>query len=194
VTPGLLSVHAEYPNVMPHIHLSLQSGSDRILRRMARPYTADDFRARVELIQSRLDRPATTTDIIVGFPSETDTDFQQTFNLAQEVGFAKMHVFPFSPRAGTAAARMPDKVASEVVKERSLALRQLDQRLQRQFREQFLGQTAQVLVETAGRRPAGRAERYFMVHLSDASRADNNEIVNVKIERPFRDGVLGALT
>lgn len=193
VTPGLLDALAEHRNIMPHLHLSLQSGSDGTLRRMARPYTAAEFRGKVEMIRARLDRPAITTDIIVGFPSETDTDFQQTFDLAQEVGFAKMHVFPFSSRAGTAATRMQAKVASEVVKERSAALRELDQRLQRQFREQFLGQIAQVLIETTDGQPAGRAERYFMVCLADPSKADNNEIVNVKMEKGLRDGVLGTL-
>lgn len=193
VTSGLLDVLAEHDNIMPHLHLSLQSGSDGILRRMARPYTADEFRGKVDMIRSRLDRPAITTDIIVGFPSETDADFQQTFDLAQEVGFAKMHVFPFSPRAGTAAARTQGKVASEVVKERSAVLRELDQQLQRHFREQFLGQTAQVLIEANEGRPAGRAERYFMVYLGDRSKADNNEIVSVKIEKSLHDGVVGTL-
>ena len=193
VTPALLDALAEHRNIMPHLHLSLQSGSDDILHRMARPYAAAEFTAKVGMIRSRLDRPAITTDIIVGFPSETDADFRQTLDLACEVGFAKIHVFPFSPRAGTAAARMPGKVASEVVKERSLALRELDQRLQRQFRDQFLGQTAQVLIEATGDRPAGRTERYFMAYLNEASGADNNDIVSVKIEKNTRNGVLGTV-
>jgi threonylcarbamoyladenosine tRNA methylthiotransferase MtaB len=193
VTPALLDALAEHRNIMPHLHLSLQSGSDNILRRMARPYTAAEFTAKVKMIQSRLDRPAVTTDIIVGFPSETDADFRRTFDLAREVGFAKIHVFPFSPRPGTAAARMANKVASEVVKERSLALRELDRHLQRQFRDQFLGQTAQVLVEATDDRPAGRTERYFMAYLDGNSTADNNDIVSVRIDKNFRDGILGTV-
>ena len=101
VTPTLLDVFCTHPNLLPHLHLSLQSGSDAVLRRMARPYTADDFRAKVALIRSHLDRPAITTDIIVGFPGETDADFDQTVALAKEVAFAKMHVFVFSSRKGT---------------------------------------------------------------------------------------------
>jgi threonylcarbamoyladenosine tRNA methylthiotransferase MtaB len=194
VTPALLDALAEHRNIMPHLHLSLQSGSDNILRRMARPYTAAAFTAKVKMIRSRLERPAITTDIIVGFPSETDTDFRKTFDLARELGFAKIHVFPFSPRAGTAATRMAHKVASEVVKERSLALRELDQRLQRQFRGQFLGQTAEVLIETTGDRPAGRTERYFMAYLNETSKADNNDIISVKIVKNLQDGVLGTAT
>lgn len=194
VTPRLLDVFAEHPNLMPHLHLSLQSGSDAILRRMNRPYSADEFRVKVALAKSRLDRPALTTDIIVGFPSETDADFEQTVALATEVGFAKMHVFPYSPRKGTAAARMQEKVPFEVMKERSKILRDLDRQLQHQFREQFLGETAQVLIETAKGRPSGRAERYFTVYLDESTpRPDNNTIANIRMESHFRDGLLGTL-
>ncbi len=193
VTERLLDVFAAHRNIMPHLHLSLQSGSDRVLGRMCRPYTADEFRAKVDLINSHLDRPAITTDIIVGFPSETDADFQQTVRLAREVAFAKMHVFTFSPRRGTAAAKMPDRVQSQIVKERSQILRDIDLELQSRFRERFLGETAQVLVETANGRPAGRAERYFMVYLNhSAPRPDNNDLVTVRIEQNARDGVIGS--
>ena len=165
VTAALLAVFVANPNLMPHLHLSLQSGSDAVLRRMARPYTADEFRAKVDLIRSRLDRPAITTDIIVGFPGETDTDFAQTVALAQQVAFAKMHVFVFSARKGTAAARMQPKVPLEIKKARSQVLRDLDLALQSQYRARFLGETAQILIETVNGRPAGRAERYFEVEV-----------------------------
>jgi threonylcarbamoyladenosine tRNA methylthiotransferase MtaB len=170
VTPALLDVFGAHPNLMPHLHLSLQSGSDAVLRRMARPYTADEFRAKVALVRNRLDRPAITTDIIVGFPGETDTDFAQTVALVQEIAFAKMHVFVFSARKGTAAARMQPKVPPEVKKSRSKILRDLDLALQSRFRAQFLGETAQVLIETINGQPAGRAERYFEVEVVDGSR------------------------
>src|SRR4030043_2347747 len=104
---------------MPPLHLSLQAGSDAILKKMCRQYSADEFRQRVESIKSRLDRPAITTDIIVGFPGETEADFEQTVELAKETGFAKMHVFSFSKRAGTAAASMQQTVNNEVIKSRS---------------------------------------------------------------------------
>ncbi len=165
VTPQLLDVFGAHSNLMPHLHLSLQSGSDAILRRMARPYTADEFRARVALIRSRLDRPALTADIIVGFPGEMDADFEQTVALAKEVAFAKMHVFVFSARKGTAASRMQPKVPAEVKKARSRILRDLDLVLQNQFRAQFLGETAQVLIESTNGHPSGRAERYFEVQV-----------------------------
>ncbi|HPC94928.1 MAG TPA: tRNA (N(6)-L-threonylcarbamoyladenosine(37)-C(2))-methylthiotransferase MtaB [Sedimentisphaerales bacterium] len=196
VTARLLEVFARHRNIMPHLHLSLQSGSDRVLHRMCRPYTADDFVAKVELANSVLDRPAITTDIIVGFPGETDADFRRTLDLAQRAGFAKMHVFAFSPRKGTAAARMPEKVPSEVKKERSQVLRDLDHWLQSQFRRRFLGQTAQVLIESADGRPSGRAERYFTVHLlSDGSAAakqvHTNDLVRVRLIEDTATAVLG---
>ncbi len=198
VTPRLLDVFCAHPNLMPHLHLSLQSGSDAVLRRMARPYTADEFRAKVALIRSRLDRPALTTDIIVGFPSETDADFEQTAALAKEVAFAKMHVFVFSARKGTAAARMQPKVPAEVKKARSRVLRDLDLTLQIQFRSQFLGETAQILIESANGHPSGRAERYFevrVVHKSYPSHESNRsyspgEIVAAKLQENAADGVL----
>ena len=181
VTTALLDTFCKHPNLMPHLHLSLQSGSDNVLRRMARPYTADEFRAKVALIRNRLDRPALTTDIIVGFPGETDADFDQTVTLAKEVAFAKMHIFVFSARKGTAAAKMQPKVPSEVKKARSQVLRDLDQTLQSQFRSQFLGETAQVLIETTNGHPTGRAERYFEVQVVDRSHS-SGDIVAAKLE------------
>ncbi len=191
VTPDLLDVFASNSNIMPHLHLSLQSGSDTVLRRMCRPYRRDDFRAKIGLIANRLDRPAVTTDIIVGFPGETDADFEQTLELASEAGFAKMHVFAYSPRQGTAAAEMQDKVPYEVKKERSQILRDLDLALQHRFRERFLGETTQVLIESTDGRPAGRAERYFMVQISgDSQVAYNNDLITVRINENTPDGVL----
>ncbi len=191
VTPRLMDIFAAHPNIMPHLHLSLQSGSNAVLRRMARPYTADDFCNKVALIRSRLDRPAITTDIIVGFPGETDVDFDETVALAKEVAFAKMHVFVFSARQGTPAARMQPKVPAEVKKQRSQTLRTLDETLQNQFRTQFLGETAQILIETTTPHPAGRAERYFMVELPDSPRLlVPNDLVTARLQENAPDAML----
>jgi threonylcarbamoyladenosine tRNA methylthiotransferase MtaB len=198
VTPALLDVFAAHRNIMPHLHLSLQSGSDNILRRMARPYTADDFRNKVALARRYLDRPAITTDIIVGFPTETDADFAETLALAKEVAFAKMHVFAYSARQGTPAARMHPKVPPEVKKHRSRLLRDLDATLQSQFRAQFIGETAQVLIETLSPTPTGRAERYFEVQVVHGSHPcheshkshSRGELVTVKLEENARDTML----
>jgi threonylcarbamoyladenosine tRNA methylthiotransferase MtaB len=194
VTSRLLDVFFRHRNIMPHLHLSLQSGSNTILKKMCRQYTADDFLEKVELIRFRLDRPAITTDIIVGFPTETDADFEQTVKIAKDVGFAKMHVFAFSPRKGTAAAAMQDKVDTKVIKERSKILRELDAELQRKFREQFIGETATVLIENGTTQPHGRAERYFMVYLKNpAQPIKRNDLIAVRLLEDSENGVVGEL-
>ena len=96
---------ADHPDkVAPHLHISMQSGSDRVLRRMRRRWGSQRFIDRCRLLQERLDRPAITTDIIVGFPGETDAEFAETIATSRAVGFSKIHIFPFSPRRGTPAA------------------------------------------------------------------------------------------
>jgi threonylcarbamoyladenosine tRNA methylthiotransferase MtaB len=187
VTERLLDTFCKHRNIMPHLHLALQSGSDAVLKRMCRQYRISEFRKKIESIKIRLDRPAITTDIIVGFPGETDADFEQTLDLARSVGFAKMHVFPFSARRGTPAASMQDTVEKTVMKRRSEILLDLDVELGLRYRQQFIGETAEILIETRddGReeertmdesalvsRPSsliprlcGRSERYFKVYI-----------------------------
>ncbi|UCG59380.1 MAG: tRNA (N(6)-L-threonylcarbamoyladenosine(37)-C(2))-methylthiotransferase MtaB [Phycisphaerales bacterium] len=192
VTPRLLDTFCKHRNIMPHLHLSLQSGSDAVLRRMCRQYTADEFRLTTELIEARLDRPAITTDIIVGFPGETEADFEQTVMLAEEVEFAKIHVFAFSPRKGTAAAKMQDAVPNRVVKERSGRLRELDAQLQRRFRERFIGETAEVLLENKNGQVSGRSERYFLVHLKEPEeKLQSNQLVTVRLVQNREDAAVG---
>jgi threonylcarbamoyladenosine tRNA methylthiotransferase MtaB len=192
VTPRLVDTFCKHPNIMPHLHLSLQSGSDKVLKKMGRQYSADEFRQKVALVKSRLDRPAITTDIIVGFPGETDADFQQTVNLAEEVGFAKMHIFGFSPRKGTAAAVMQGAVDNRVIKERAHILRDLEVELGRAFRQQFVGEIAEILVENDNGQVCGRSERYFMVHLEKATKKpQRNEIVRAKLLENSENGVIG---
>jgi len=194
VTPRLLDVFCNHPNIMPHLHLSLQSGSYNVLKKMARQYSTDDFRKTVALSKSRIDRPAITTDIIVGFPSETDADFEQTVNLAGEIGFAKMHVFAFSPRMGTTAANMKPQIGKATIKKRSNILRKLDAELQSQFRQQFIGETADVLVENATGRVCGRSERYFMVCLKgEHNNLKRNNLVTVKLVDNAPDSLIGEL-
>jgi len=194
MTPRLLDTICENRNIMPHLHLALQSGSDAILRRMCRQYRVEQFRRTVELLKSRLDRPAITTDIIVGFPGETDADFEQTVELARQVGFAKIHVFAFSPRKGTAAADMDGAVNDALIKERSQFLHELGIELGIEYRSQFLGQTARVLVENNNAQISGRAERYFTVAISDPpANLEKNQIVQVKLLENHEDRMVGIM-
>jgi threonylcarbamoyladenosine tRNA methylthiotransferase MtaB len=194
VTPRLLETFSKNCNIMPHLHLSLQSGSNNVLKRMARQYKAEDFRDTVESIQSQLDRPAITTDIIVGFPGETDADFEQTVELAKDVGFAKMHIFSFSPRKGTPAETMQDTVDNRVIKQRVQILRDLNSLLESKFREQFLGETATILTENSNHQACGRCERYFMVYLEETDKGpEQNKLIKVRLLKNAENGMTSKL-
>ncbi|OHB82037.1 MAG: tRNA (N(6)-L-threonylcarbamoyladenosine(37)-C(2))-methylthiotransferase MtaB [Planctomycetes bacterium RBG_19FT_COMBO_48_8] len=194
LTPRLLDTFCRHCNIMPHLHLSLQSGSDNILRKMCRQYRVEEFREKVETAKSRLDRPAITTDIIVGFPGETDADFEQTVNMAKIIGIAKMHVFSFSPRKGTAAADMQESIDNKVIKERSKILRDLDIELGLKYRRQFIGETAKILIEKDNGQLCGRSERYFTVYLKNKeNNQKRNSVVKVKLIENRENGMAGAI-
>jgi len=194
ITPYLLDVFRKHNNIMPHLHLSLQSGSNAILKKMCRQYTADDFMEKIALIKAQLDRPAVTADIIVGFPGETDGDFEATVNIAREVGFAKIHVFSFSPRKGTAAAGLSNNVDKRLIKNRSKILLQLDKELGYKFRQQFIGETVTVLTENADGQVYGRSERYFPVYIKNAEKpVGKNELIKVKLIENTQSAAIGIL-
>lgn len=153
VTGELLAVWAASPRVMPHVHLSLQSGSDSVLGRMRRGYTTQEFRGAVERARAALHRdgdpvgPSITTDVIVGFPGETDDEFGQTMDFCRCIGFADMHVFPFSARPGTRAATMGDPVDPKTIHSRSRQLGRLAQELRAAWSARWSGHPVEVLVE-----------------------------------------------
>lgn len=182
ITDALLRVYCDYPTIAPHLHLSLQAGSDRTLKRMNRPYTIADFYNVIENIKLHLDAPAITTDIIVGFPGETDEDFQQTVAVAERVGFAKMHVFSFSPRPGTPAAQMQPRVDSKIIKERSKFLQSLDKSLAEKFRSRFKGREVAIIVENE-KEKSGRCERYYTVKLLTKEKLRKGQLVFGKINQ-----------
>ncbi len=170
VTRELLDVMAEHPDqICPHLHICLQSGSDRILRRMKRRGGHQRFLDRCRLAQQVLHKPALTTDVIVGFPGETEEDFQQTCRVVQEVGFSKVHVFPFSPRRGTPAADLSDAVPAEVRADRGRRLAAVAADARHDYFASLIGEPLQVLLEaTVPDRPGslvGTACRYAPVIL-----------------------------
>ena len=192
VTGRLLDAFCNHRNIMPHLHLSLQSGSNAILKKMCRQYTAGEFMEKVELIKCRLDRPAITADIIVGFPGETQRDFEATIETAKEAGFGKMHVFKFSKRPGTAAANLQGAVDNRVIKQRSQILRDLDAELGHKFRQQFIGETAPVLVENGDGQVYGRSKRYFRVYPENNKAGwEKNTLIKVKLVENRKDGMVG---
>ncbi len=154
VTRELIDVMVEYAErVCPHLHVCLQSGSDRILRLMRRRWSAKRIIDRCQLVAERLARPAFTTDVIVGFPGETAEDFAATESVCRQIGFAKLHVFPFSPRRGTAAAEMSEQVDGNIKAARVDRLMELDRELRGVYLDQLLGSEITVMAEqpVAGR-------------------------------------------
>jgi len=191
ITEPLLDVFCSSTNFMPHLHLSLQSGSNNVLKKMARQYSAEEFEEKIALIRSRLDRPAITCDLIVGFPSESEGDFQKTFELSEKIGFAKMHIFSFSSRPGTPAAKIKPALDKKITAERSRILRDLDIKLGQKFRQQFIGQTENVLIESVNGLASGRSTRYFYVQLKDdPSLFSRNDIVKVRLLESAQSGLL----
>lgn len=147
VEPQLLNLMQQDARLCRHLHLPLQSGCDKILRAMHRPYDTARFRELLQQIRSILPDIMITTDIIVGFPGETDEDFQETLRFAESCGFAKMHVFPYSRRKGTPAEKMPQQVEDNVKQRRAALLAELDEKLQRKAMESIVGKTVEVLFE-----------------------------------------------
>ncbi|WP_022950823.1 tRNA (N(6)-L-threonylcarbamoyladenosine(37)-C(2))-methylthiotransferase MtaB [Leucothrix mucor] len=137
----------EDPRLMPHMHLPLQSGSDTVLRRMSRRCKTDSFRHLVEQARQSVPGFNVTSDIIVGFPGETEAEWQQTMEYVESVGFGHLHIFSYSPREGTKASRLPNPVDELIKKERSLEMHALAERLKQDFAMQHVGQTVPVLWE-----------------------------------------------
>lgn len=137
----------EVEQFCPHFHLSLQSGSDDTLQRMNRKYSAEEFRAGVEIIRKFYPLAAITTDIIVGFPGETEKTFQESYDFVKEIGFFEMHIFPYSVREGTKAAQMKNQLTQKEKSERALKLAKLNEEMSKQFRQAHLGREEWVLLE-----------------------------------------------
>jgi len=156
VTRELIGVMAEFPDrVAPHLHICLQSGSDAVLRRMRRRWGSRLFIDRCRLVREALDNPAITTDVIVGFPGETDADFEATCRVARVSGFSKVHIFPFSPRKGTPAAEMTGMVAPQVKADRFTQLAEVERELREAYFRSLVGRRLKVLVEGPSERIAG---------------------------------------
>src|SRR3954451_23716060 len=176
--------HAELPSVCEHIHLPLQSGSSRILRAMRRTYDRGRYMDRVALIREHVPDCALTTDIIVGFPGETDEDFEATLEVAEEVGYDSAFTFIFSPRRGTLAAELPDQLPHDVKRERMERLVEAVQRRAAERAQRFVGRTMDVLVEGPSRtdpdKLRGRTRHNKTVNFHGVARP--GELAQVEIE------------
>ena len=142
-----LDLLGKYPCIAQHLHMPLQSGSKTVLKRMCRKYNVEDYINKVNKITKILPNIAITTDVIVGFPGETDEEFEETYNFIKKVNFAELHVFPFSAREGTKAYSMPDQVKSDVKAARVEKLLKLSEELHCKYVERFKGQELEVILE-----------------------------------------------
>ena len=147
ITEEFAQALASMPKFCPHFHLSLQSGCDKTLKRMNRHYTTEEYAAGCEILRRYFDNPAITTDVIVGFPGETEEEFEETKAFLERIGFYEMHIFKYSRRAGTRADRMPDQIPEQVKSVRSEILLKLEKQMSKAYRESFSGKKKTVLLE-----------------------------------------------
>lgn len=197
VTDELIATLAENSKVCHHLHIPMQSGDASVLRRMNRHYTPEQYQEIVRRVTQALPDAAVTTDVMVGFPGETEENFLNTYALAGALGFAKMHIFQYSRRPGTPAAAMPDQIPNRVKEERAHRLAALDEGLVRAFQTRFLGRTMPVLVEeeaVSGRSEtlAGLTSNYIRVVFRGPEELKNT-VQNIKLREARGDFVLGDL-
>jgi len=179
-----------------HLHLALQSGSDPVLLRMRRRYSLDDYQGTMNLVRQAIPDVAITTDVMVGFPGESDDEFEQSYSFCQQAGFANIHVFPFSPRSGTEAARMSDQVRDGAKKKRTERMLVLSRNCRRNFCDQFLGQTMSVLWEKETNPGSGiysgLTDNYIRVFVQ-SEKPLSNRITLVKLAGLHDRGMWGEL-
>lgn len=193
ITDEFLKICSKMPNFCPQFHLSMQSGCDRILSLMNRHYTKDEYLEKVNLIRQYFPDASITTDVIVGFPTETEEDFLETIDTINKAKFFKMHIFPYSLRTGTKASRMA-QVDGMTKKERVKRLEEIDAKLHSAYLEQMKNKEQTVLVETVGSEYAeGYTENYIKVYLSVIDNEYHiGDMVKIKIGKKFKDGVMPA--
>ena len=189
---------AALPKLCPHFHLSLQSGCDATLRRMNRHYTTEEYAESVALLRSVFEHPAITTDVIVGFPGETEEEFERTKAFLDGIGFFEMHIFKYSRRAGTRAACMPDQVSNLLKTKRSEELFALEQKHSVEFRAYYVGREVEVLLEEE---KEVNGTRYMLGHTRDyvkvvvpadkhAGELQSNKVIRSRIQGFLTDEIL----
>ncbi|MGL4623447.1 MAG: tRNA (N(6)-L-threonylcarbamoyladenosine(37)-C(2))-methylthiotransferase MtaB [Culicoidibacterales bacterium] len=182
--------------VVDHLHIPLQGGSDDVLKRMRRNYDTAEFKAKIAELREIFPTLAITTDVIVGFPGETDEEFQETFDLIREVGFRELHVFPYSKRNGTPAAKMPDQVPDLVKTARVAKLIALSEQLAKNYASQFEGETVQIIVEEMDKKNPGYVQGHSGNYLKVRFAGDESligQMVDVHLEQagyPICEGIL----
>ena len=193
ISPALLSLWQD-SRLCRHFHMALQSGSDTVLKRMKRHYSTTDYRDAISLIRKMVPDVAITTDIMVGFPGESEEEFDESYRFCQEIGFANIHVFPYSPRPGTLAAKIPEQVSDKQKKERNQAMLKLAKESANKFCESFLGKILTVLWEnevTPGNGVySGLSDNYIRV-FTKSHQSLTNQLLPVRMVRLYKQGMWG---
>jgi len=193
VTSDLINLIKNEPRICPHLHLSIQSGSDKILKRMNRDYTVEHCKNIIRKIRDRISMISISADIIVGFPGEKEKDFQKTLNFVKKANFLKVHVFRYSPRPKTVAAKMPDQIPEKIKKERSRKLIALCEKISKRVKSKFLGQIDSVLIENQKNNFwTGFTPNYLRVYIKSLKPLAN-QIIKVKLLRLYKDGFYGKM-
>ncbi len=176
-----------------HFHLSLQSGCDETLKRMNRRYTTEQFKEIVRLLRNTYSDVNLTTDIIVGFPGETDEEFNKTYQFLKEIKFYKMHVFKYSPRKGTKAAVMPNQISGDMKEERSKKLIELSDRNEIEYNKSYIGKNVEVLFEEEkDGMYKGHTQNYIMVYCQSKENLDN-KIIDVVCKKADKEHIIAIM-
>lgn len=190
VTEEFAAALSGFQNLCPQFHLSMQSGCDTVLARMKRKYTTEEYMESLERLRNAFPGCAITTDMIVGFPSETEEEFEKSLSFIRQCRFADMHIFPYSKRPGTPAAAMPGQLPNAVKEERSRRAIAVAQDMSRCYHQELLGTTQAVLVEgMEGEHSVGHAMNYVKIYIPGAY--PRNEIQTVAVKSLYGDGVTG---
>jgi threonylcarbamoyladenosine tRNA methylthiotransferase MtaB len=183
VTDKLIEELSKSERICNHFHIPVQSCSNNVLNLMKRKYTIQEYKNRIDTLRKYIPNVTITTDIMVGFPQETDDDFKESVYYCEEICFDKLHIFPYSDRYGTVASKMPNKIPSDIIKERKKILIELDKKLHKKSFDKALNKTKEVIVEEIKNREdicQGTSKDYFKVQFYSA-KSMKNDIVNVKI-------------
>ena len=194
MSDALIDLLKSDARICNHVHLPLQSGSDEILRAMHRPYTTKNFSELTARLVSVVPEISIGTDLIVGFPGESDENFSETLEFIQAQPFSKIHVFPFSARAGTLAATLPNQIPPQIKKARAGSALEISRAKAENFSARLIGKTVEIIAETSADGIVdGLTKNYVRVYVPDKN-IRLGEVVKVRVEKIFRDGVFGGLT
>jgi len=192
ITDRFIEEMKNNPKLCGHLHVSLQSGSERILKLMNRKYTKQEYLDKINKLKKARPNINLTTDVIVGFPTETEEEFIECVEFCKLVGFSKIHVFPYSKREGTKAANMDGQISNDIKKDRARRLIKIDEELQLKYNQKFIGKTVNVLIEEIEKNMSiGHTENFLKVEINQT--LEPNKTYTITINKIYNDKVIGKL-